>query len=285
MLATAPAPAASTNLVDAEQLEVGGAPYNDAGALRKLLECGALKLLKASYLLELSSLQRPFARRQDMPTAAVVDDAMLQRILSEVQNCAADAERSEMQFPGLVVVSYAWSAPGHPDADGATLHDVLAPALEWYMSERAGLLARGGVLSKGRAWEARTWACGVDLSAEAADFGVFLDFSAMHQHSPESLRTEAEQAAFRLGLANMDLLYGHQCTVKMRVTNSGASGGALPHGARGWPFFETCAAWLISDERHVLDLGAVDFKRPRATTCSSGTAPSSCRPARPPRAT
>ena len=40
----------------------------------------------------------------------------------------------------FVVISYAWLAREHPDADARQLREVLAPAIEWYMSERARLI-------------------------------------------------------------------------------------------------------------------------------------------------
>ena len=66
----------------------------------------------------------------------------------------------------------AWSAQYHPDSDGRQLREVMAPCIEWYMSERAKLIRTGGYSE-------------VKLSNEdspnGADFCIFLDYSSTFQ--------------------------------------------------------------------------------------------------------
>ena len=145
-----------------------------------------------------------------------------------------------MQFPGIVIVSYAWGARDHPDPSGRLLREVLAPAIEWYMSERTGGYSKRGKRSG------------------ALDFGMFLDFTSMFQKP----RAQEEDAAFRRALSCMDVLYAHQRTVKWRLTRQPPGVEGLPYSARGWPFFETIVSGLASFGTHVLDLGLVDFTLP-----------------------
>lgn len=53
-----------------------------------------------------------------------------------------------------------------------TLNEVLAPAIEWYQSERAAFLEHGGCpgMRNRRGW----WSNG-RLTEEAVDFGLFLE--------------------------------------------------------------------------------------------------------------
>ena len=149
------------------------AAYTELAPLRTFLESGDVALVRASHLLELAAEGGSFARRQDVPAAALVDAPMLARCFAELAEwdeflLKKPDRAADMRFPPLVVVSYAWSGKEHPDGDGRQLREVLAPAIEWYMAERAKILK---------------YATGVStpFTADGADFGVFLDFSSMYQ--------------------------------------------------------------------------------------------------------
>ena len=60
----------------------------------------------------------------------------------------------------------------------------------------------------------------------------------------------------------MQVLYAHQMTVKFRLTWQLSSAIGLPYWSRGWPWFETAVAAMISSSWHVLDLGQVDWTEP-----------------------
>ena len=219
-------------------------------SLRQLLEGEDVVLIRGSYFLELKRTGGILPRRQDLPAHAIVDRKMMLRLLAELRSVADSKFGFNMQFPGIVVVSYAWAAAEHPDGKGNMIREVLAPAIEWYMSERAALIR-----------DQEFWAAELDAETtelEAVDFALFLDFSSLYQKP----RDEAQDESFKRALADMELLYGHQLTVKWRLTRSLSDAQGLPYSERGWPFFETCVSHLISLAPHVLDLGRVDWTRP-----------------------
>lgn len=223
-------------------------------------------LVKASYILELVASGEILPRRQDLPERAIVGPKMLERIFKELD--ALDGNRFhallEMHFPALVVVSYAWQAKEHPDGQNQMLREVLAPAIEWYMSERAAYIQRKGFDGKGKAgnftlpgWSSVASERG-ETPLESVDFGLFIDYPSMYQWP----RDTAQDEIFKRALNQMDMLYAHQLTVKFRLTWQLSKATGLPYGKRGWPFFETAVAAMISSSWHVLDLGKVDWTVP-----------------------
>ena len=120
---------------------------------------------------------------------------MILRLLAELRSVADSKFGFNMQFPGIVVVSYAWAAAEHPDGKGNMIREVLAPAIEWYMSERAALIR-----------DQEFWAAELDAETtelEAVDFALFLDFSSLYQKP----RDEAQDESFKRALADMELLH------------------------------------------------------------------------------
>ena len=91
--------------------------YVDLDALRELVSGGDLVLVKATYLIGLNAAGKRLPRRQDLPADALVDDAMLERIFSELEALAGDAEGWELRM--------------HLDADPvqSVLHMATAAAL------------------------------------------------------------------------------------------------------------------------------------------------------------
>lgn len=139
--------------------------YASLDRLAELLNGGDVALIRASYILTLRKEGGIFPIRQDLPSHALVDATMLQRVLAELEAFARSDQKYEMFFMGLVVVSYCWGSKEHPDATGQMLRDVLAPAVEWYLSERAGVVMRRAC-----------WAAGAtELTDELLDFAVFIE--------------------------------------------------------------------------------------------------------------
>ena len=229
-----------------------GANYVELAPLRVFLESGDVALVRASHFLELA--QTPpsiFRRRQDLPEGAIVDAAMLERSFRELsewddylRNPKQPFHTQLMRFPPFVIASYAWSSKEHPDADGRQLREVLAPAIEWYMCERAKLIREGGFMDAPKLSNPNT--------PDGADFGIFLDFSSMYQGTD---RTPEQRAAFDRALRSMDLLYAHQRTCVWRLTRRLDGHTGLQYSERGWPFFETTVSQLITLAPNVLDLG------------------------------
>lgn len=258
-----------------------GAKYTELAPLREFVESGDVALVRASYLLELAATKdQKFERRQALPASALVDKPMLDRSFRELSEWDDYLRAPKypwhsqlMRFPPIVVASYAWGDKAHPDKDARQLREVLAPAIEWYMAERAKLIKEGGCGGAPKLSNSFT--------ADGADFGIFLDYSSMHQHAPEAnmcaecqqgfsagtgpcdkhARTQAEAAAFGRALGSMDLLYAHQRTCVWRLTRrigpseNEAGEPRLEYSERGWPFFETTVSQLIKLAPNVLDLG------------------------------
>lgn len=76
-------------------------------------------------------------------------------------------------------------------------------------------------------------------------------------------RSADEDATFHHALTHMDLLYAHQLTVVWKMTRRLPGYEHVPaYGARGWPFFESCACGLVKRPGNLYDLGNVDFTQP-----------------------
>ena len=116
--------------------------YVKLGALRALFASKDAVLVKASYLLKCAEEGVVLPRRQDLPDDAIVGDDELARIFEELEAVLkmGTLGKLEATFAGIVAISYSWEKKGHPDASRETLTKVLAPAIEWYMSERARLI-------------------------------------------------------------------------------------------------------------------------------------------------
>ena len=187
--------------------------YNDIDAIEAFAAEGDVKFVRASYFLEVAEQGGRFPRRQEVPPRALVGRAALKRMADEVRAWrkilaeyadtpyAADLAHA-MRFPPFVVVSYAWLSKEHPDADGRQLREVLAKAIEWYMSERARVIKgfEGSYYEQFIGAAARLDA---PFTAEGVDFAIFVDYCGLWQNE----RTEEQQASFGRGLAGMDLLY------------------------------------------------------------------------------
>lgn len=187
--------------------------YTDLDALFTLVAGGDVQLIKASHFLTLAAQEGGrFLRRQDLPQEAYATRADLERWIAECKATAAlrnkwagvDNAESELlqgaRFPPFVIVSYAWYAaspskrvfssrnavvrprhrlsPEHPDPDGRQLREVLAPAIEWYMSERANYID-GGVVAVHFTDAEEEAKLAAPFTAEGIDFGMFIDFSSL----------------------------------------------------------------------------------------------------------
>lgn len=206
-----------------------------------------VRLLRGSWLIKQAEKQRqgiPHRKvlEQDEPEAFLGDDS-LHSVLAEVNvNVTEQSGKAVMRYPPIIAVSYAWHGKEHPDPDGSLLA-MLAPILEWYLSERAKLLpTRPEVTSH--------------------DVGVFLDFWSLHQQTRTSARDEWEEGIFQGALSSMDAWFAHAGTVTLLMTALPAAWGEVPEErrfeGRGWCFFERQVASLAKVGTHVLDGGFFD---------------------------
>lgn len=152
--------------------------YTKLGPLVEMIRSDAVNLVRASYILKLArDPHGMFQRRQDLPPEAFADGPMLERLIAEVAEWERYLEMPDspdwhaqalMRFPPFVIISYAWSAPTHPDKDGRQLREVLAPVIMWYMCERAKLINEPLGFENAPALLA-------ERSVDGCDFGVFVE--------------------------------------------------------------------------------------------------------------
>lgn len=273
-----------TVAVDAAQSEssetaantIEKAPENSSGrytsidALEAFVMSGDIQLIKASHVLTAAANVNPlhsrFAKRQDLPDSAKPDAHMLQLKFQEMRAFEERVQRMkghphyhwarmQMRFPPLVIVSYAWLAQQHPDADARQLREVLAPALEWYMSERAGLISKEcHDFTRCGSTDMRIAA---PFTPDGCDFLLFIDYCSLWQKP----RTPEQDLAFDRALRGMDLIYAHQQTAVLRLTRLLDGYACKPYCERGWPFFETSVSQFIKPGTCNLDLGGEDTRQ------------------------
>ena len=211
-------------------LQNGGDEFEAALALIKELGGSAVRLLDARYLIELAENGGKLRRRQDLPEEAFVTLPQLKRM----GNGPGDSLR-------VVVVSYPWLQPDHPDPRGESLR-LLACVLKAYIAEEGGTC------------------------------GVFLDFCSLMQKGPNGEeRTPAQMELFGLALSNLSDWYSHHKTMVLKLTKMPEGypkgftfvEGTTPNTAdcygRGWCFKESSVANLVKNSYLCLDLGKLDL--------------------------
>ena len=180
-------------LQSGDEAQLGLELYTRVTSLGQMLQpredsgCSDVRLLRASWMAKQGYAQRTqLPHRQLLEVAepeAYVDGEQLAAMLRETGSTAMGGGASNMAYPPILVLSYCWKTPAHPDPTGSLLA-LLAPALEWYMSERAAL------------WDGRD-AVHPRCEPECA---VFVDFWSLHQGE----RTALHSAAFGRALGRMD---------------------------------------------------------------------------------
>ena len=216
-----------------------------------------VRLLKASWLAaQGNNMVNDLPHRKILEfqhPEAFLDEEQTSAVLSEVRD-AAQSGSAVMWYPPLLVVSYAWRTPTHPDPTGSLLFQ-LSIVLEWYLSERARLMEDG---------EVKTHEC-----------GVFIDFWSIYQQSTDPI----ELSVFKSALMSMDAWFGHAGTVTLLMTRLPADWGLVPpdrtYHSRGWCFFERQVSSLAKVATHTLECGQFDRERlvelyPQASTIGDG---------------
>jgi len=199
------------------------------GELEEPLLNGAWALIDAHWLI--AHATKPGARflpRQQLPPEAFMTLPELKTIGFPRQAIA------------LIVVSYPWLTPEHPDPQGHSLR-LLSKVLASYVDQP----------SCGTSAHASTkWSCGEQRWA------VFIDFLSMHQKQQQKRRIPSEDQLFKFGLSKVNWLYSHQYTRVFRLTKVPPEfPDARPYSDRGWCFAETAWARLTKSGRKCIDLG------------------------------
>ena len=217
-----------------------------------------VRLVKASWLAaQGNSMINDLPHRKMLEfqhPEAFLNEEETKAALLEVRD-AAQSGSAVMWYPPLLVVSYAWRTPTHPDPTGSLLFQ-LSIVLEWYLSERARLKQDGEV--------------------ETHECGVFIDFWSIYQPQDAD---EIELSVFQSALMSMDAWFGHAGAVTLLMTRLPADWGLVPpdrtYHSRGWCFFERQVSSLAKVATHTLECGQFDRERlvelyPQAATIGDG---------------
>jgi len=184
----------------------------------QVLSQGLLRILDVDWLLaqaETFIMQR----HQDLPPEAFLDPDV--------------AEEAFNLNNGLVVLSYPWLSPQHPDPDGH----------HWRMVRQ--------YLAK----HVAQWYC-----ETGSKFGVFWDYASLPQRAPDGTRTKEEQRALSAGLKIVNLLYGSATTCVVKLTSLPEGGthqqlNVRPYSQRGWCVFEAVISGILKSKTKIVDLG------------------------------
>lgn len=208
-------------------------------SLENLLKSGAISLLDAGWLVESTHDLNVIRCRQQLPNCAFL---RLDQIIEASQEDPIDRGLH------ILVLSYMWLHPIHPDPKADTLRlvrRVLPSFIE--RSKRK--------FSKKLRW------------------GLFWDYASLFQHpDPQAghFRTPSEEALFREGLEGLSNLFTHTNTTILKVTQHPPNyprGYNLPENSnvaayihRGWPFTESCWASMTKDSSKTLDISPVTLQ-------------------------
>ena len=204
----------------------------------KLFLWGPIALLDAAWLVDLADSGGIISHRQALPQEAFIDVHSFFRDKNAVVNTTCgDVLR-------VILLSYPWLHPSHPDQHGETLR-LVANLLRAFMNGCRGT---------------ETWA-------------LFWDYPCLFQHpdpANQHFRSEEEEGLFKRGLNGLATLYAHQFTWVLRSTKfpSGypeqyqlpTDANVLPYYQRGWTFTESSWASMTKDNILSLDIGAFVHK-------------------------
>jgi len=157
--------------------------YSRPNELWRVLESGAVRLVRSSYLISIGMQQGVTPRRQELPEHAFLPLPALRAIHAD-----ASPLLTSSSFDGLVpiiAVSACWLSADHADPDGSNLL-LIAKTLETECAKYKVPALDGGHGFR--------------------EVGVFWDWLSLEQPSPQTgKRTAREQARFEAALLEMDL--------------------------------------------------------------------------------
>jgi len=186
--------------------------------VEKLLE--KMPLIDARYLVALSEAGAVVPRWQLLPEVAKIGPHNKWRL-----RCW----RRESSLP-VLVLSYPWLDPSHPDQKGEQLRK-LVPILKLMVAE-------------------------AQRYGKHATIGVLMDYCCL----PQAPRNREEQTLFEAGLSSLHEWYSHPFTHVLLVTTKLPTGAAYSntraYHERGWCYMEHRLASLVKNDRCLWDLSA-----------------------------
>ena len=191
------------------------------GAIAQLME--KTPLIDLEWVIDLIELGGTVPRCQDVPNAAVLTASTVWRLAIAAHTC---------QLP-VLVLSYPWLDFWHPDRLGAQLRGLLKlfKAYLKYVRRKHG---------------------------PHCTVGLMMDFLCLPQ---KPFTTDAERARFGESLHSINEWYFHPCTQVLVVSTPPPEGAKYTntrlHEARGWCYFEKCAAMAVKDVSCLWDVAGL----------------------------
>ena len=138
-MAPAAAPPPSTAALVETAAEFDLSRYVDPASIWEALATRAVQLVKMSFLISFSEAGGILPRRQDLPEEAFIS-------VEELKQLYGDGNRDGV-LP-IVVISFCWLTPPHPDPEGKQLATVAAR-----LKQDRELYAKVGFLEMGVFWD------------------------------------------------------------------------------------------------------------------------------------
>ena len=137
----------------------------------------------------------------------------------------------------IIVLSYCWASPEHPDPENRLLANV---------SEFLAYLDVTRHFAGGPA----------SMAVKVADREVlvFWDWPCLYQKKDGGI-TPQQLYSFKRGLQSVNVLYGHVGTLCLLCTEGHYPPGSRPdYKGSGWPYFESLVSTLVKDQNKSVDL-------------------------------
>ena len=203
--------------------------FADFGELSRLCveggEHSAMCLLKSTWLQE---------KREEVRTGSPFVLPSRNKLPLEAVFSGGIAEDSTF----IIVLSYCWARPEHPDPDNKLLANVSDFLADLDISRHFG--------------KEDNWCRNLIIADK--EVLVFWDWPCLYQKKDGDI-TEVQLDSFKRGLQSVNVLYGHVGTLCLLCTE-----GHYPPGSRtdykgsGWPYFESLVSTLIKDQNKAVNL-------------------------------
>ena len=209
---------------DAERKPKDSWALSGGGAIAQLME--KTPLIDLEWVIDLIELGGTVPRCQDVPNAAVLTASTVWRL----------AIGTEFRQLPVLVLSYPWLDFWHPDRLGAQLRGLLK-VFKAYLNHLR------------------------EDHGPHCTVGLMMDFLCLPQ---KPFTTDAERARFGESLHSINEWYFHPCTKVLVVSTPPPEGAKYTntrlHEARGWCYFEKCAAMAVKHHSCLWDVaGLVDL--------------------------
>ena len=138
----------------------------------------------------------------------------------------------------IIVLSYCWASPEHPDPENRLLANVSEFLAYLDMSRH---FADDNPIAK-------------EFNVGDREVLVFWDWPCLYQKKDGGI-TPQQLDSFKRGLQSVNVLYGHVGTLCLLCTEGHYPPGSRPdYKGSGWPYFESLVSTLVKDQDKAVDL-------------------------------